>query len=38
MFAPMMATLEDVDDNMKRTMVLWEKRAAREAAAAAKNV
>jgi hypothetical protein len=34
MFAPMMATLEQVDANMSRTMVLWEKRAAREAAAA----
>ena len=37
MFAPMMATLDDVDDHMKRTMVLWEKRAAREAAAAKKK-
>jgi N-acyl amino acid synthase FeeM len=34
MFAPMMAPLEQVDANMQRTMVLWEKRAAREVAAA----
>jgi N-acyl amino acid synthase FeeM len=33
MFAPMMATLEQVDEHMQRTMVLWERRAAREAAA-----
>ncbi len=37
MFVPMMATLDDVDDHMKRTMFLWEKRAAREAAAAEKK-
>ncbi len=37
MFVPMMATLEQVDEHMRRTMVLWEKRAAREAAAAAKS-
>ena len=34
MFAPMIASLEQVDANMQRTMVLWEKRAAREMAAA----
>jgi hypothetical protein len=37
MFAPMIATLEQVDEHMRRTMVLWERRAAREAAAAEKK-
>src|SRR5262245_58031259 len=35
MFAPMMATLEQVHEHMQRTMVLWERRAAREAREAA---
>ena len=34
MFVPMIATLEQVDAHMQGTMVLWERRAAREAAAA----
>ncbi len=34
MFVPMIATLEQVDSHMQRTMVLWERRAARENAAA----
>jgi hypothetical protein len=29
-FVPMIATLEQVDAVMRRTMVLWERRAARE--------
>jgi hypothetical protein len=32
MFVPMIATLEQVDAHMQRTMVLWERRAAREEA------
>ena len=35
MFVPMIATLGQVDAHMERTMVLWERRAAREATAAA---
>jgi hypothetical protein len=37
MFVPMMASLEQVHKHMQGTMLLWERRAAREAAVAEKN-